>query len=63
MGVDTPFLDPLRHDVHGTYQRRGAIHTTGRSFEHLYALNIADVYREVKGIMPRLWVADVDAVE
>ena len=26
MGVDTPFLDPLRHDVHGTYQRRGAIH-------------------------------------
>ena len=63
MDVDTTLDDPLRYDVHGSYQRRGAIHPSGRSFEHLYALDVADVYREVKGIVPRLWVADVDAVE
>ena len=53
----------FRHNIHRSHKRRGAIDAGGRTLENLDSLNVADVAGEVEGVVPRLRVADVDAVE
>ena len=63
MSVQTTLSVLLGHNVDGPYQRRCTIDASGRTFEHLNALNVRNVEWEVEGIMPCLRVADVNAVE
>ena len=63
MHIGTGGVGSLGHDVDGTKHRRGTIHSSCRSLQHLDALNLSKVYGKVKGIVSSLWVTDVDAVE
>ena len=58
-----PVAPHLRHDVDGSSQARCAKHPSGGTFEHLDALNLADVHWEIKTVVTGLRIADVDAVE
>ena len=50
-------------DVDGSQQRRGSVNPGSGPFEHLDALDIAQVHGEIHRIMPGLRVGDVDAVK
>ena len=63
MGGNVARLLFLRHDVDGSEQRRGAEHSSGRSLEHFNALYVCHIHREIEGIVSRLRVADVYAIE
>ena len=63
MHIGTGRVGQGGHDVDGTGERRTAKYPSGGSFQNLDALNLADIHGEVKGIVSRLRVADVDAVE
>ncbi len=53
----------FRHDVYRPQERRRAEHPSCRPLEHFDALDVADVHGEVEGVVSRLRVADVHAVE
>ena len=53
----------VRHHIHRPYERRRAIDASGRAFQHLDADDVAQVARQVEGVVPRLRIADVDAVQ
>ena len=52
-----------RDDVDGAQQGRRPVHARSRALEHLDALDVAQVHREVEGVVPRLRVGDVDPVQ
>ena len=52
-----------RNDIDSPKERRRAEHSPGRALYNLDAFNLADVHGQVKGVVPRLRVADVNAVE
>ena len=53
----------LCNDVYGTDKRRYAINTARRTAKDFDTLNFAQIYRQIKGIMPRLRIADIDTIE
>src|SRR5574344_2515701 len=63
VGIHAGLLGFLRHDVDGTHQTGRAIHTPRRTFNHLYALDFTDIHREIKSIMARLRITDIDGIK
>ena len=53
----------VRHDIHCPHQRRRAIDTTGRTLQHFDANDVAHIAWQVEGIVSRLRITDVDAVQ
>ena len=51
------------HDVDGSHERRRSVDSCCRTFEHFDVVDVGLVDRIVEGVVPRLRVADVDAVE
>ena len=52
-----------RDDIDGAQQGRSPIDPGRRPFQHLDALDVADVHGEIEGIVSRLGIGDVDPVQ
>ena len=63
MHIGTAAERHLGDDIDGSYQRGSAKDPSCRSFQHLNTFNVMDINREIKSVMSRLRIADIDAVE
>lgn len=63
MGGNIVRLLRLRNNVYGTEQRRGAKHSSSRSFEHFYSLYVGHINWEIEGVVPCLRVTNINTIE
>ena len=61
--VETLVLVAARHDVDGSAEGRSAKHAGSSTLENLDALNVGKRNREIGGVVTRLWVGNVDAIQ
>ena len=52
-----------RDDIDSAQQRRCTIHPCRRALKHFDAFDVAEVHRKVEGVVPRLRISDVDAIQ
>ena len=61
--VETLVLVAARHYVDGSAEGRSAEHTCSSTLENFDALNVGKRNREIGGVVTRLWVGNVDAIQ